>query len=66
MEAQEFKDIRSAIGLTQSQLSHQIDMTVVMISYYENGKHPIPKTIASMMKLLGMQHEINKFFEEIE
>lgn len=44
-DADRFQDWRRARGLTQEQAASELGISTRMVTYYESGTHPIPKTV---------------------
>ncbi len=49
MAADELKQRREAMGLTQAAVSEMVDISVRQISYMENGTQPVSKIFAAFI-----------------
>jgi transcriptional regulator with XRE-family HTH domain len=57
MEPGEFKKIRDALGMTQSELSERTGIHRVTIAQYETGFYPIFKPVAELMRCLNRERK---------
>ena len=49
MTGEELKAKRLDLGLTQTQLSERLGVTLRAVQYYEAGQRPISKTVALLL-----------------
>lgn len=54
--AKEFKRRRLALRMSQERLAEELGVTQVAVSFYENGKRPIPETIAKLLRFVEAMH----------
>lgn len=50
MTAEQFKETRDRLGLTQGQLAYKIGLSERAVRYYEQGGRGIPKPIAMLLE----------------
>lgn len=53
MTREEFRKIRTGLGLTQQQLSEKLAVTVTSVARWEAGTRPISEHTARFVRLLG-------------
>ncbi len=56
MSGDEFRKVRTAMGLSQEALSKMIDVSERGIRRWENGEVPIPKIAELAMRYLAEKH----------
>lgn len=52
MTPEEFRDIRTALGMSQSALGRQLDCHRNTVAAWELGQRPIPSVVAQLVPLL--------------
>lgn len=57
MKPDELKKRRETIGLTQSQLAHQLGVDMMTVSRWERGVHTIPKHIELAVELIEQRQK---------
>ena len=55
MNAEEFKKLEEAIGLSQRELAEQLGYTREMINAYSTGRAPIPKSVDYALRWLSIR-----------
>jgi DNA-binding transcriptional regulator YiaG len=60
MKGKEFKYLRRSLGLSQSQLSKELDVTIRSITRWETDVNPIPKMAALALRYLASETRAKK------
>ena len=55
MNAEEFKKLEEAIGLSQKELGEKLGYTREMINAYSTGRAPIPKSVGYALRWLSIR-----------